>query len=71
MAKRKDPPAPQFKQSRSQATYEALLDAATRVFAKRGYDAAQTPEIAAEAGVSTGALYRYFSDKRQMFIEIA
>lgn len=68
---RKTSEPPHFKQSRAQATYEALLDAAAQVFAKRGYDAAQTPEIAAAAGVSTGALYRYFSDKRQMFIEIA
>jgi len=71
MANKKVSAPPHFKQSRAQATYEALLEAAARVFAKRGYDAAQTPEIAAAAGVSTGALYRYFSDKRQMFIEIA
>ncbi len=71
MANKKVSAPPHFKQSRAQATYEALLEAAAHVFAKRGYDAAQTPEIAAAAGVSTGALYRYFSDKRQMFIEIA
>jgi AcrR family transcriptional regulator len=60
-----------FKQRRAAATYEALLDAAEKVFARRGFDAAQTPEIAAEAGVSTGALYRYFEDKRQVFLEMA
>lgn len=76
-AKRATPPAPPvhtprtFKQRRAAATYEALLDAAERVFARRGFDAAQTPEIAAEAGVSTGALYRYFEDKRQVFLEMA
>lgn len=59
-----------FKQRRAALTYEALLEAAARVFAKRGFDAAQTPEIAAEAGVSTGAFYRYFDDKRQVFIEV-
>src|SRR6185295_10938067 len=46
-------PKPVFKQKRSAATYEALLDGAAVVFAKLGFDAAQTPEIAAEAGVST------------------
>lgn len=61
---------PKFKQPRSEATYEALIAAATKLFAARGFDATQTPEIAAAAGVSTGALYRYFSDKRQLFIEI-
>ncbi|HEY1587912.1 MAG TPA: TetR/AcrR family transcriptional regulator [Polyangia bacterium] len=60
----------EFKQRRSQATYEALLEAAARVFARLGFDAAQTPEIAAEAGVSTGAFYRYFTDKRAIFVEV-
>lgn len=60
----------EFKQRRSAATYEALLQAAARVFARKGFDAAQTPEIAAEAGVSTGAFYRYFPDKRAAFVEV-
>ena len=60
----------EFKQRRSAATYEALLAAAARVFARRGFEAAQTPEIAAEAGMSTGAFYRYFTDKRAVFIEV-
>lgn len=60
----------EFKQRRSAATYEALLQAASRVFARKGFDAAQTPEIAAEAGVSTGAFYRYFVDKRAIFVEV-
>lgn len=63
-------PQREFKQRRSAATYEALLQAAARVFAKKGFDAAQTPEIAAEAGVSTGAFYRYFQDKRAVFVEV-
>lgn len=60
----------EFKQRRSAATYESLLQAAARVFARKGFDAAQTPEIAAEAGVSTGAFYRYFTDKREVFVEV-
>jgi len=35
-----------------------------------GFDAAQTPDIAARAGVSVGTFYRYFDDKRQVFIEM-
>jgi AcrR family transcriptional regulator len=60
----------EFKQKRAEATYQALLDAAARVFAERGFDDAQTPDIAAAAGVSTGAFYRYFTDKRQAFVEV-
>jgi len=60
----------EFKQLRAAQTYESLLDAAEVVFARRGFDGAQTPDIARAAGVSTGALYRYFDDKRQLFIEM-
>lgn len=58
-----------FKQQRAQATYEALLTASAALFAERGYDATQTPDIAEQAGVSTGAFYRYFDDKRHAFLE--
>jgi AcrR family transcriptional regulator len=63
-------PQREFKQKRAAATYDSLIAAAARVFARRGFEAAQTPEIAAEAGVSTGALYRYFKDKRAVFVEV-
>lgn len=59
-----------FKQKRAAVTYEALLDGAQIVFARRGFEGAQTPEIAKEAGVSTGAFYRYFADKREAFVEM-
>jgi AcrR family transcriptional regulator len=64
------PPPPAFKQQRAARTYDALLAAAATVFAERGFEGAQTPDIAAAAGVSTGALYRYFKDKRHLFIEM-
>src|SRR5579871_6415942 len=64
------PPPPAFKQRRAARTYDALLEAAGQVFAERGFEGAQTPDIAAAAGVSTGALYRYFKDKRHLFIEL-
>jgi len=68
--KKAAPPVREFKQKRAAATYEALLDAAEDVFATRGFDGAQSAEIAAAAGVSTGAFYRYFADKRQCFLEM-
>jgi TetR/AcrR family transcriptional regulator, fatty acid metabolism regulator protein len=37
-----------------------LLDAAVRVFARNGYDAARVGDIAEEAGVAYGLLYHYF-----------
>ncbi|MEO6576507.1 MAG: TetR/AcrR family transcriptional regulator, partial [Polyangiaceae bacterium] len=59
-----------FKQKRAQETYAAILEAAARVFPRLGFDGTQTPDIATEAGVSTGAVYRYFRDKRQIFLEM-
>jgi AcrR family transcriptional regulator len=40
------------------------------LFATAGYDAVGTPEIAAAAGVAVGTFYRYFDDKKQVFLEI-
>jgi AcrR family transcriptional regulator len=59
-----------FAQARAKRTYESLIRAAEQVFADKGYDDAQTPEIARTAGVSVGTFYRYFADKRQAFIEM-
>jgi len=40
------------------------------VFSTQGYSSARVPAIAREAGVSVGAFYRYFDDKRAVFIEV-
>lgn len=48
-------------------TRKALIEAARAVFAEKGFDAASTPEIAAAAGVSRGALYHHFEDKKALF----
>ncbi|RXT22857.1 hypothetical protein B5U98_09415 [Bosea sp. Tri-39] len=40
-----------------------ILDAAERVFARAGFHAATMNDIAVEAGMSPGNLYRYFSSK--------
>ena len=48
------------------AARDELLDAALRVFARRGYQQAGVEEIAAEAGYSKGALYWHFSGKADL-----
>jgi len=40
-----------------------ILDAAVRVFAERGYDAARVGDIAKEAGVAYGLVYHYYESK--------
>ena len=44
-----------------------LLEAATGVFAQRGYSSISMREIATELGVSTGTLYHYFPNKEALF----
>ncbi|WP_304166582.1 TetR/AcrR family transcriptional regulator [Phenylobacterium aquaticum] len=46
---------------------EEIVRAALTVFASKGFAAARLEEIAAEAGVSKGALYLYFATKEDMF----
>jgi AcrR family transcriptional regulator len=50
-------------QRRSQATVDAILDAAAIVFGSDGFAAANTNAIAERAGVSIGSLYQYFPNK--------
>lgn len=55
---------------RQAKTRADLLAAATRVFARRGYDAASVTEIAEEAGYSHGAVYSNFEGKEDLFLAL-
>lgn len=52
-------------------TRRRLIDAAARVFARRGFHGAGVDEVAAEAGVTTGALYWHFASKDDLFLALA
>ena len=51
------------RQTRSQATVEALLEAGARVLRGEGFEKASVNRIADVAGVSIGSLYQYFPSK--------
>lgn len=44
----------------------SILDAAEVVFVRMGYEEATTNHIAAEAGISPGSLYQFFSNKEEI-----
>jgi len=51
---------------RSEDKRNAILDAATRLFAERGLAAAPTSEISKLAGVAEGTLFTYFGTKDEL-----
>lgn len=50
------------------AKRSALMQAAVRVFAQKGYHAATIRDIVAAAGVAVGTFYFYFPDKETLFV---
>jgi TetR/AcrR family transcriptional regulator, fatty acid metabolism regulator protein len=57
---------PQGDQTSRAEKRRLILDAAIRVFARRGYHGSRVGDIAEEAGVAHGLLYHYFSSKEQV-----
>ncbi len=53
---------------RRELTRTALIEAATQVFARRGFYGASLDEIAATAGFTRGAIYKNFEDKEGLFL---
>ncbi len=57
-------------QKRSIKTRNRILKAARKMFSERGFHGTNSKQIAAEAGVSIGSFYCYFSNKKKLFIEV-
>jgi AcrR family transcriptional regulator len=56
--------------TKSQEQADKMLDAATRLFGGQRFHEVRMEDIAAEAGVGKGTIYRYFADKEELFLAL-
>ncbi|MDT5186876.1 MAG: hypothetical protein QOI29_5034, partial [Mycobacterium sp.] len=56
--------------AKTDATQQRILDAATEVFAARGFTAATMADIVAHSGASIGSIYHHFGGKKELFLAI-
>ena len=61
---------PAISPQRMRDRYDAILNAATRVFSEKGYATASITEIAQAADVSDGLIYKYFENKRDLLEQV-
>jgi AcrR family transcriptional regulator len=54
----------------SEVTYERIILAARRIFAERGYAAAQNRAVAELAEMTTSSLYHYFDSKLALYVAV-
>ena len=45
---------------------EKIIDAAVKVFLRKGFEKATVREIAREAGITTGAIYHHYRNKDEL-----
>ncbi|MEV5448251.1 helix-turn-helix domain-containing protein, partial [Streptomyces sp. NPDC052644] len=59
---------PSFKRLPRAVREQQMLDAAVKVFSRRGFHAASMDEIAEDAGISKPMVYAYLGTKEELFI---
>ena len=52
-------------------TRSRILRSALQLFARKGYDGTTTKDLAAAAGVAEGTLFRHFTNKKAILVEVA
>lgn len=58
------------REERAEATRAQLLAVARELFAARGYAGVGTEDVVRGAGLTRGALYHHFADKRELFAAV-
>jgi AcrR family transcriptional regulator len=64
------PPRISKQKVRTETTRRKLLEAAERIFAREGFEAARLEDIAASAGYTRGAFYANFESKEDIFFAL-
>ncbi len=62
---------PRLTEANRAAKRAEIVAAARRCFSRDGFHQTSMPDIAAEAGLSVGAPYRYFASKEEIILELA
>ncbi len=58
------------RQESKEVTRKRLIEAAERLFIRKGFNNASVEEISEMAGYSRGAFYSNFDDKEQIFLAV-
>ncbi len=61
---------PKDSRAKAKSTRDRILDAAEELFARQGFDATSVDAIAAQADLTVGALYRHFSAKGELLLDV-
>src|SRR5215204_2538622 len=60
------PPRLSFKTQMLQVREEAIVQAANRLLAEKGFDAMTVDEVAADVGIAKASLYKHFTSKEEL-----
>ncbi len=56
-----------YSKEHTQKTKQRILDSASRLFPRKGYDAVSIDDLMQDAGLTRGAFYHHFSDKAEVY----
>src|SRR5258707_950225 len=70
-ATRRKPPPKTQRELNKEATRDAILHAARKLFARHGYADTSLAQVVQAARVTTGAVYHHFGDKKNLFQAVA
>jgi TetR/AcrR family transcriptional regulator, transcriptional repressor of aconitase len=61
---------PKVSEEHKERRREQILKAAQRVFARHGFEGATVARLEAETGLSRGAIFSYFRNKDELFVDV-